>query len=146
MAKRDYYEILGVVRSASTEDIKKAYRRLARKYHPDVNKAADAAERFAEVHEAYEVLSDKDKRSKYDYLGHEGLRSGPSPGAVRPAAVSVCAGRRAGQARKVLRSSSAVAAAGLRPSTLKNCWVRWAWAGGEGESDSRAGARMSNTR
>jgi molecular chaperone DnaJ len=77
MAKRDYYEILGVSRSASTEDIKKAYRRLARKYHPDVNKAADAAQRFAEVHEAYDVLTDKDKRQKYDYLGHAGLHGAP---------------------------------------------------------------------
>lgn len=82
MAKRDYYDILGVPRSATNEDIKRAYRRLARKYHPDVNKAADAAERFSEVHEAYDVLTDKDKRQKYDYLGHAGLREpgGPPPG------------------------------------------------------------------
>jgi DnaJ-class molecular chaperone len=78
MAKRDYYEILGVPRSASTEDIKKAYRRLARKYHPDVNKAADAAARFAEAHEAYEVLSDKEKRKQYDYFGHAGLHGAPT--------------------------------------------------------------------
>lgn len=80
MAKRDYYEVLAVPRSATAEQIKAAYRRLARKYHPDVNKAADAAERFAEVHEAYDVLSDKQKRQKYDYFGHAGPRGQAGPG------------------------------------------------------------------
>ncbi len=56
VSKRDYYEVLGVDRNASAEEIKKAYRRLARKYHPDVNKAPDAEEKFKEVKEAYEVL------------------------------------------------------------------------------------------
>ncbi len=80
---RDYYEILGVPRTASQEDIQKAYRKLARKYHPDVNKAKDAEERFKEIGEAYEVLKDPDKRSKYDQLG-EHWKSGqefrPPPG------------------------------------------------------------------
>ena len=79
MAKRDYYDILGVPRSASEEDIKKAYRKLARKWHPDVSKDSSAAERFAEIGEAYSVLGDGQKRRQYDYLGHEGMR-GPSAG------------------------------------------------------------------
>jgi curved DNA-binding protein len=67
---RDYYETLGVARSASDNDIKKAYRKLARKYHPDMNPNNKAAEeKFKEVQEAYEVLGDKEKRSRYDQLG-----------------------------------------------------------------------------
>lgn len=73
MSKRDYYEVLGVSRDASAEDIKKAYRKLARQYHPDVNKAADAEEKFKEVKEAYDVLSDEQKRAAYDRFGHAGV-------------------------------------------------------------------------
>ncbi|MBK8453412.1 MAG: DnaJ C-terminal domain-containing protein [Thiofilum sp.] len=69
MEYKDYYKILGVERTASEEDIKKAYRKLARKYHPDVSKEADAEARFKEVGEAYEVLKDSEKRSAYDQLG-----------------------------------------------------------------------------
>lgn len=68
--KRDYYEVLGVSKSASEADIKKAYRSLAKKYHPDVNKEVDAPDKFKEVQEAYEVLSDGTKRSQYDQYGH----------------------------------------------------------------------------
>ena len=73
---RDYYEVLGVSRSADESEIKKAFRRLARELHPDVNKEADAEERFKEAAEAYEVLSDSDRRATYDRYGHDGLRSG----------------------------------------------------------------------
>jgi curved DNA-binding protein len=66
---QDYYETLGVSRSASQEDIQKAYRRLARKYHPDVNKEAQAEDKFKQVAEAYEVLKDPEKRKRYDALG-----------------------------------------------------------------------------
>jgi molecular chaperone DnaJ len=71
-SKRDYYEILGVGRSASPEEIKKTYRQLARQCHPDVSDAPDAEARFKEINEAYEVLSDSEKRATYDRFGHVG--------------------------------------------------------------------------
>ncbi len=75
MAKRDYYEVLGVSKSASADDIKRAYRRMAMKYHPDKNPGDKEAEtKFKECAEAYEVLSDPEKRRRYDQLGHDGLR------------------------------------------------------------------------
>jgi len=73
-AERDYYEILGVRRDAGDGDIKRAFRKLARELHPDVSTAPDAEERFREAAEAYEVLSDPDRRATYDRFGHEGLR------------------------------------------------------------------------
>jgi len=66
---KDYYKILGVARGASDEEVKKAYRKLARKYHPDVSKEANAKEKFQDVSEAYETLKDKEKRAGYDSLG-----------------------------------------------------------------------------
>src|SRR5476651_1397691 len=70
MKYKDYYATLGVAKGASDEDIKKAYRKLARKYHPDVSKEANAKERFQEVAEAYDTLKDKEKRAAYDGLGN----------------------------------------------------------------------------
>ena len=83
MAKRDYYEILGISRDASPEETKKAYRRLAIKYHPDRNpdNSKEAEEKFKEVSEAYKILSDPEKRQIYDQYGHAGLESEVGTGA-----------------------------------------------------------------
>src|SRR3972149_6199209 len=72
--KRDYYEVLGVSRNASTEELKKAFRRLAMRFHPDRNKDDGAEAKFKEIGEAYEVLSDPEKRAAYDRYGHAGLQ------------------------------------------------------------------------
>ena len=85
MAKRDYYEVLGLSRTATADEIKKAYRRLAMKFHPDRNKddSAEAEKKFKEAKEAYEVLKDTEKRAAYDQFGHDGLRGnagGPGGG------------------------------------------------------------------
>ena len=72
--KRDYYEVLGINKGASDDEIKKAYRKLAKKYHPDLNPDDKKAEaNFKEVNEAYAILSDKDKKAKYDQFGHAGV-------------------------------------------------------------------------
>ena len=76
MSKRDYYEVLGVSKTASQDEIKKAYRKLSKQYHPDINKEPGADEKFKEIAEAYEVLSDDTKRSQYDQFGHEGPNQG----------------------------------------------------------------------
>jgi len=83
MKYKDYYEILGVPRDATESQIKSAYRKAARKYHPDVNKEKGAVEKFKDINEAYEVLSDKEKRSRYDSLGanwQDGSNFTPPPG------------------------------------------------------------------
>src|ERR1700731_4804351 len=85
MAKQDYYKLLEVTRTATEADIKKAYRRLAMKYHPDRNPDDPESEhKFKEAKEAYEVLCDKQKRAVYDQFGHAGLAGGPTPGLSRP--------------------------------------------------------------
>src|SRR3954454_8350464 len=87
MAKRDYYDILGVSRNASADEIKKAHRKFARQYHPDMNKNnASATEKFKEVQEAYDVLSDEQKRRNYDQFGHAGVGAGAGPGGAGPGA------------------------------------------------------------
>ncbi len=81
VTKRDYYDILGVERNASEAEIKKAYRKKAIEFHPDKNPGnKEAEEKFKEAAEAYEVLSNAEKRSRYDQFGHEGVRGGPGPG------------------------------------------------------------------
>jgi molecular chaperone DnaJ len=75
MTKRDYYEILGIKKDASKDELKKAYRKLALKYHPDKNKSPEAEEKFKEISEAYGVLSDESKRAQYDRFGHAGIDS-----------------------------------------------------------------------
>ena len=77
MAKRDYYDVLGIARSANEADIKKAYRKLAIQFHPDKNPDdSSAEEKFKEAAEAYEVLSDNQKRQRYDQFGHAGMGGG----------------------------------------------------------------------
>src|SRR4051812_49912390 len=101
---RDYYEVLGVGRTADEAEVKKAFRRLARELHPDVNAHdPEAEEKFKEVAEAYEVLTDPDRRQVYDAYGHEGLKSGGDPphlrgfGSIfRPFSPLFCARRGAG--------------------------------------------------
>jgi molecular chaperone DnaJ len=78
--KRDYYEVLGVSRNVTDEELKKAFRRLAKQYHPDANKEQGAEARFIEINEAYEVLSDQQKRATYDRFGHAGLGNGAGMG------------------------------------------------------------------
>ena len=80
MAKRDYYDVLGVKKGSSDQEIKKAYRKLAKQYHPDVNKASDAEEKFKEINEAYEVLSDGQKKASYDQFGHAAFENGGQGG------------------------------------------------------------------
>ena len=77
---RDLYEILGVPRTASADDLKKAHRTLVRKFHPDVNKEPGAAARFKEIQEAYDILADEEKRKRYDQFGMAGVRAGPAGG------------------------------------------------------------------
>ncbi len=81
MSQRDYYEVLGVSRDAGGAEIKSAYRKLAMKYHPDRNKEEGAADSFKEATDAYGILSDSEKRQRYDQFGHAGVQSGPGGGA-----------------------------------------------------------------
>ena len=80
MNKRDYYEVLGVEKNATEADIKSAFRKLAKKYHPDVSKEENAAEKFKEAQEAYAVLSDPEKRKQYDQFGHSAFNNNGAGG------------------------------------------------------------------
>ena len=80
MAKRDYYEVLGVDKNATEAEIKSAYRKLAKKYHPDVSKEPDAQEKFKEIGEAYSVLGDESKRRTYDQFGSAAFENGGGAG------------------------------------------------------------------
>ena len=80
MANTDYYDILGLSRGVGEEDIRKAFRKKAMEYHPDRNKSPDAEEKFKEINEAYQVLSDRNKRAQYDQFGKAGVGSNGSSG------------------------------------------------------------------
>ena len=105
--KRDYYEVLGLQKGASAEEIKKAYRKLAKENHPDLHPGDKACEeRFKEINEAYEILSDDDKRAKYDQYGHAAFDPPASAArASRASAISATSGTSS-------RASSAAASAG----------------------------------
>src|SRR5437762_9435987 len=99
MAKRDLYDVLGISRSATADEIKRAHRKLVRQYHPDVNKNNKASEeKFKEAQEAYDVLSDPAKRRNYDQFGHAGVGAGAGPGGA-PGVDPFEAFRRAQQSR-----------------------------------------------
>ncbi len=103
MSKRDYYEVLGVDRNADKATIKKAFRRLAQQYHPDINKSPEAEANFKEINEAYQVLNDDQKRAAYDRFGHAGVGRARPATAISPAVSATSA--------PSSRSSSAVSAA-----------------------------------
>lgn len=120
MAKRDYYDVLGVSRDASKEDIKRAYRNLAKKYHPDRNRAdPNATEKFKEAQEAYDVLSDDKRRASYDRFGHAGAAGGFGPDDVHFSAGP--------QGQRVYRWSST---GGIDPGDLEDLFGQ---AGGAGD-------------
>src|SRR3990172_967703 len=127
---KDYYKILGVARTADDKAIKSAYRRLARKHHPDVAKAKDSGARFKEIGEAYEVLSDPEKRRRYDALGPDWQRYAEGP----PGAPATSRAGRAGRA--------AVAAGSARGAR----WTCGSRRASGAASASASGARAAGVR
>ena len=131
MAKRDYYEILGVPKNASEDDIKKAYRKLAMKHHPDRNQGDDAKkseEKFKEAKEAYEMLTDPQKRAAYDQYGHAGVDPNMGGGAGGPGAESM--GGFAEAFGDIFGdifggAAASAAAAASRSSAAATCATRW---------------------
>ncbi len=118
--KRDYYEVLGIGKNATDAEIKSAYRKLAKKYHPDLNPGdKDAEEKFKEVNEANDVLSDPDKRKRYDQFGFAGVD--PTMGPASPAAATVAAlAASAVPAASIWATSSAIfSAAALAASAVR---------------------------
>ena len=134
-AKRDYYEVLGVSKDASADDIKKAYRKAAMKYHPDRNPGDKTAEeKFKEAGEAYEVLSDADKRARYDQYGFAGVDpnfgAGGAGSAAQALAVPDSADLTASAIWGIFSASSSAAAAAVtpgrtRPAGAKTSWPDW---------------------
>src|SRR5918997_276037 len=119
MAKRDYYEVLGVSKTASADEIKKAHRKLARQYHPDMNKNnPSATEKFKEVQEAYDVLSDAEKRKRYDQFGHAGVEGGAAGGADPFEAFRRGSGARSGNGRRQWRPGPNVTVEDFDPSEM----------------------------
>ena len=123
MAKRDYYDILGVAKTASADDIRKAHRKLALKYHPDRNKNnKEAEERFKEIQEAYDVLSDANKRSNYDQFGHAGVGAGAAGGGNGPDPYEAFRRAQAGRGggRTTWRASPGVSVEDFDPSQFSD--------------------------
>ena len=161
MAKRDYYDVLGVSRTATADEIKKAHRKLARQYHPDMNKtsSANTTEKFKEVQEAYDVLSDPEKRRNYDQFGHAGVDGGAGAGAGAGGdpfeAFRRGAGRR-GNGRREWRSGPNVTVEEFDPSEFGGgnfqdifeqlFGSRGAGAGGFGRAGAGAGAARGRVR
>ena len=129
--KRDYYEVLGVEKNATDEDLKKAYRRLAKKYHPDTNPGdKEAEEKFKEASEAYGVLSDPDKRKRYDQFGHAAFEGGAGGSGFEGftgadfsdiwAACSAVVSEAAVSEASEISSEAVSAAAGVRTITVRS--------------------------
>ena len=157
MAKRDYYEVLGVNRDASEEDIRKAYRKLAMAHHPDRNpENPKAEEKFKEAKEAYEVLSEADKRSAYDRFGHQGVDAqagSPMPSAISSARSSARAVRAPASTAAPIcvttsRSHSRMRRAGPRPASASPPWkpARPATAAAPNRGPSRSAVRPVTAR